>query len=132
MSWLSNLWNKAKNWVSGAYNTVKTGISNVWNNHIKPVVSKIPIIGGLITSGVEGVGNTIDTGFKAAGNLAEGKLKEFGKNALKLGVEYLGGKIPIIGGGAADLINKHVVDKLKRGGLVHRKPRSEFQRQKMK
>ena len=132
MSWLSNLWNKAKNWVSGAYNTVKTGVSNVWNKHIKPVVSKIPLVGGAIASGIEGLGNTVDTAARAAGNLAEGKLKEFGKNALKLGVEHLGGKIPIIGGKAASLINEHIVDKLKRGGMVHRKPRSEFQRQKMK
>jgi hypothetical protein len=130
MAWLSNLWNRAKNWVSGAYNTVKQGVSNVWNNHIKPVVSKIPLVGGAISSAVEGLGNTIDTGARAAGNLAEGKLKDFGKNMLKLGVEKLGSYVPLIGGKAASLINEHVVDKLKRGGMV-KAPKMEFQR-KMK
>jgi hypothetical protein len=55
--------------------------------------------------------------------------KEAGKSALKLGVEQLGKKIPLLGGSIADKVNEQV-DKLKKGGAVHRKPSStaRFQR----
>jgi hypothetical protein len=129
MGWLSDLWGRAKNWVSGAYNTVKSGVSDVWNKYVKPVVSKIPLVGGSVVGAVEGLGKSIDTGVQGLGNLAEGKLKEFGKNALKLGVEHLGGKIPLVGGYLAGKVNEQV-DKLKKGGVVRRAPkvRREYQK----
>lgn len=132
MSWLSNLWNKAKNWVSNAYNTVKTGVSNVWNNHIKPIVTKIPLVGGAISSAVEGLAGQADNAIQGAGALAEGRLKDAAKSALKAGVNLIGDKIPLVGGTAAEYVNKNIVDKMRKGGMVRRKPRSEFQRQKMK
>lgn len=129
MGWLSDLWGRAKNWVSNAYNTVKSGVSNVWNKYVKPVVSAIPGVGSLAVNAVEGLGKSIDTGAQALGNIAEGKLKEFGKNALKLGIEHLGGKIPLVGGMVADKV-KEQVDKLRAGGVVRRQPRvrREFQK----
>lgn len=129
MGWLSDLWGRAKKWVGNAYNTVKEGVSGVWNKYVKPVVGAIPVIGGSIVSGAEKLGKSIDSGAQIIGNVAQGNWKEAGKGALKMGIEHLGGKIPLVGGMLADKVNEQV-DKLKRGGVVRRphRVRREFQK----
>ena len=110
-------WDSIKNWVSGAYNKAKDTVSNVWNNYVKPVVNKIPVVGNFLSNQVDNLGNSINTGATAIGNLANANWKEAGKGLLKLGVEHLGKKIPFLGGMIAGKVNEQV-DKLKQGGLV--------------
>jgi len=103
-------------------------VGRIWKP-VSGVIRAIPGVGNMIANGVESLGKTINTAGEGIGHLASGRWKEAGKSALKLGVEHLGSKIPLVGGTIADKVNEHV-DKLKKGGAVHRKPSStaRFQR----
>jgi phage-related protein len=117
MGFFSNLWNGIKNTVSNVYNKGKSAVSGLYNNYIKPTLSKIPLVGNLATGAIEGLGNSINTAASAVGNLAESKLKEFGKNALKTGIDFIGSKVPLVGGMIGN-VAKNAVDRMKKGGMV--------------
>jgi hypothetical protein len=117
MGFFSDLWSGIKNKVSNVYNSAKQGISNMWNNHVSPFIRKIPVVGNLAADTIESAGRGIDSGLRAAGNLAEGKLKDFAKNTINAGAEYVGSKIPIAGGLVSEAI-KSGAEHLKRGGVV--------------
>jgi hypothetical protein len=110
MGFFSDLFNRVKNTVSNLYNKGKETVAGIYNKYIKPVTSKIPIVGDLINNGLEKVGGAVQ-------NLAEGKLKDFGKNALKTGIDFIGSKIPLVGGQVSNLA-KDAVNNLKKGGMV--------------
>jgi hypothetical protein len=109
-------WDSIKNWVSNTYNKAKDTVSNVWNQNIKPVLNKIPG-GGFISNQVENLGRSIDTGAQAIGNLANANWKDAGKGLLKLGVEHLGKKLPVLGDTIAGKVNEQI-DKFRHGGMV--------------
>jgi hypothetical protein len=127
MGFFSNLWNGIKNTATNIWNKGKEIVGNVWKP-IGGLIRHIPVVGNTIANAAESLGKTINTAGEGIGHLASGRFKEAGKSALKLGVEQLGKKIPLLGGGIADKINEQV-DKLKKGGAV-RKPSttSRFQR----
>ena len=74
MGFFANLWNGIKNGVSNVWNRIKDTATSVWHNHIKPIVSRIPLVGDRIVSGVESVGNAINRGANAVGQLAQGNV----------------------------------------------------------
>ena len=112
MGFFSNLWNGIKNGVSNVWNKIKDTATSVWHNNIKPFVSKIPLVGDKIVTGVEGLGNAINSGANAVGKLASGNVggavKE-GIGAFNAGKEALG-KLTSIGQGAPN--------GMKKGGMV--------------
>lgn len=118
MGFFSNLWSGLKSGVSNLYNRAKEGISNVWNTHIKPVVNRIPLVGNMISNTVEHGSRAFDTGAQAVGNIAEGKIKDFAKNALRFGADYVGSKLPPGIGGTVSNYLKENVPSMKHGGLV--------------
>jgi hypothetical protein len=117
MGFFSNLWSGLKSGVSNLYNRAKEGISNVWTQHIKPIVNRIPLVGNMISNTAEHAGRALDTGVQAVGNIAEGKIKDFAKNALRFGADYVGSKIPGIGGTVATYLKENVPN-LRKGGVV--------------
>jgi phage-related protein len=116
MGFFSNLWSGIKSGVSNLYNRAKDSVSNVWNS-IKPHINKIPLVGNMISNTVEHVGKAIDTGARSAGNIAEGKIKDFGKEALRYGANLIGSKIPVIGDTVSRFIQDQVPN-LRHGGMV--------------
>lgn len=116
MGFFSNLWNGIKSTASNIWNKGKEAVSNVWNK-VSPYIRTIPLVGNMIANGAESLGKTINTAGTGIGHLASGNWKEAGKSALKLGVEHLGSKIPLVGGMLSSKINEQV-EKLKKGGKV--------------
>ena len=106
-------WDSIKNFVSNTYGKVRDTVSDFYNRNIKPVVTKIPVIGSGLNAGIEGLGNVINAGAGALGNMANTRIKE----GLKKGVDYLSPKIPIVGDFLGNLA-KGEIDKMKKGGMV--------------